>query len=154
MLSNDEERFIIESNRIEGIHREALISEKQAFVDFMKHKEISVDDVATFVMTIEPGALLRSCVGMNVRIGNYFFRAGGPDVKNILSVLLHDINEQYLTPWEAHVKYEKLHPFMDGNGRSGRMIWWWMMSRTIRYKSWKEIGFLHSFYYQTLENSK
>lgn len=51
--------------------------------------------------------------------------------------------------YRCHVVYETLHPFTDGNGRSGRAVWLRQMGWIVR----APLGFLHHFYYQTLQNS-
>lgn len=55
--------------------------------------------------------------------------------------------------WEAHRVYEKIHPFADLNGRTGRLIWASMMWQ----ESWKPsmnfpTPFLLEAYYQSLQD--
>lgn len=120
------------------------------------HREIlglgflATDDVVRFV-AIVANAAIRSKSGMDVRVGPHYPPGGGPQIVTRLNELLDDINAERMTPWEAHVAYETLHPFMDGNGRSGRAIWLWQM-RGIQ--NLPPLHFLHAFYYQTLQAAR
>jgi len=49
--------------------------------------------------------------------------------------------------WTAHNEFEKIHPFQDLNGRTGRLIW---VSKAIDEGYDFSIPFLQKYYYQTL----
>lgn len=135
--------FIKESNRIEGIHRNPTKEEIQEFDRFMDLDNVLIGDLTRFVKVYQPDAKLRKMIGLNVYIGDHVPILGGQEVEDQLLRILHDIT--YNNAYETHLAYETLHPFTDGNGRSGRMLWAWQM-RDI------SLGFLHRFYYQTLSH--
>lgn len=141
--------FVRESNKIEGILRDPFPEEIEAHLNFMTLDKLIVDDLKAFVRVVAHHAELRVREGLNVRVGNYRPPVGGPDIGNRLALLLHACNDGLYTAYEAHVRYEELHPFTDGNGRSGRMLWLWMMRKAPGRAL--ALGFLHTFYYQTLE---
>jgi hypothetical protein len=88
---------------------------------------------------------------MDVQVGNHIAPRGGSNIRSELESLLMRANTG-IHPWKIHLEYETLHPFMDGNGRSGRALWLWMMSQSGQLNRALKLGFLHSFYYQTLDN--
>lgn len=137
--------FVHESNRIEGIEREPTKAEIDAHAALLSERHLSLANIEAFVGVVAPDKPIRSTAGMNVRVGSHVAPPGGPSIATELRNLLTEINERRLTPYHAHCRYETLHPFMDGNGRSGRAIWLWMMGGRA------PLGFLHHFYYQTLE---
>ena len=142
--------FVKESNRIEGIYRPPTWQELDASAVFVALPKISVDAVCCFVTICQPGAVIRNKEGLDVRVGDYVAPVGSPCIKPLLAQLLRTINEGRISPFDAHLKYEALHPFTDGNGRSGRIIWAWQMRNNGAEIN---LPFLHRFYYQTLEHT-
>lgn len=143
--------FVAESNRIEGIHR-VSDGDIEAHEQLLELPEIRVPEMECFVREVA-GRPLRERVGMNVRVGDHRPPPGGPAIRGHLSDILVTANESdEESPWEIHVRYEKLHPFMDGNGRSGRALWAWMRLREDRDPF--ALGFLHSAYYEALDSSR
>ncbi len=137
--------FIAESNRIEGIHRPPTEQEVAEYRRFMALDYITVEALQAFVRVYQPGAVLRDRAGLDVRVGPHVPIAGGPAVRSSLEELLSEMRE--MSPYEVHCEYETIHPFTDGNGRSGRMLWAWQMREF-------PLGFLHHFYYQALQGAR
>jgi len=150
MKSINLKQFVAESNRIENIH-EIRPGEIEAHKHFLNLKTLTVKDVEELVFKLQPGAFLRERVGQDVIVGDYRPPPGGEKIRIELEELLIDINEN-ANPWHSHIRYENLHPFMDGNGRSGRAIWLWQIIRN--YEQLPVYNFLQYFYYQTLNNSQ
>ncbi len=149
-------KFIEESLRIEGIERPPTQAEVNEFYRFMALELIEIKDLERFVHIYQPGAVIRDQPGYDIRIGEYYPPPGGPRIRLLLSEILYSAScvradkiEQgtEFNPCRTHCAYESLHPFMDGNGRSGRMIWMWQMRNA-------PLGFLHTYYYQCLQEMR
>ena len=140
--------MVRESNRIEGIERDPTEAEISEFQRFLKLDRLEVSELLHFVSVNQPGAVLRDRIGLDVRVGTHYPLKGGPHIAAMLERLLDAINAKDINAWQAHCIYEWLHPFTDGNGRSGRVIWYWSQNRSATHML--DYGFLRGFYYQTL----
>lgn len=141
--------FLRESNAIEGIHRPPTDHVVKATLHFLARPSLSLDDVCEVQAVYAPGKPLRIRPGMNVRIGDHLPPPGGPGIGHALAALCERLDESD-NPLREHISFETLHPFLDGNGRSGRAVWAWHMLQVGRDPF--ALGFLHRFYYDTLAN--
>jgi hypothetical protein len=139
-------RFVIESNSIEGIDR-VTENEIRATELFRALGHLEVRHVVDLVKVFQPDARLRDVPGLDVRVGNHVPPPGGSHILANLESILMTANQGACTPYQVHHRYESLHPFTDGNGRSGRAIWLWQMRDA-------PIGFLRAWYYASLQAAR
>lgn len=143
--------FANESNHIEGMGA-ATEAEIDALGELVYRASIGVPELEHYVKVVAPGHKLRRKRGLNVRVGDHIAPPGGPDIEAGLQHLLATLDQG--TPYSNHVAYELVHPFTDGNGRSGRALWLWEHIQNGTEARPMALGFLHTFYYETLSNAR
>lgn len=142
--------FMRESNAIEGIFRDPTPEEIGAAERFMRLFDVSTTALGDFQAIVAPGKPLRESAGMNVRVGDYIAPPGGPIIVRRLQAICRDANRGS-DPYETHLRFETLHPYIDGNGRTGRMLWAWQMHGQGRNPF--ALSFLQRWYYETLSHA-
>ena len=116
--------FATESNIIEGItSAKARMNMVHALGWFLKIRELALDEVVKFALELGPKCVLRDKLGMNVKVNGYYPVLGDPLMSTRINDLIFNMGRSDYTPFVVHCEFEKLHPFMDGNGRTGRAMW-------------------------------
>ena len=125
-------RYIRGSNAIEGIYDEKEVTQSlhaweylMGIGDELTHKDIcNVQKIITLNQTnLQPNqrGYYRNVSQTNVSVGGH----NAPDysyVEDLMKKWLADVPK--MTPLIGHVRFESIHPFVDGNGRTGRMLYW------------------------------
>ena len=143
------EQFVKDSWEIEGLY--PYQKELDIFighhVDFLELEAVTVHDITCLVADFTGGPLLlRDKEGMNVMVGEHRPPKGGPAIKwRLAEILKESFQDNDKRAYRTHCQFEKLHPFMDGNGRAGRALWLWSMG-----EYGLDLPFLHRWYYQSL----
>jgi Fic family protein len=124
--------YVRESNAIEGIYDEAEIDRSMVAWEYLENLEAKlthgiicrVQKVITLHQALQPHqrGYYRDLSQTNVTVGNYL-PPHYAMVQGLMDNWLLDYEE--LGPWKAHARFESIHPFVDGNGRTGRMLMWW-----------------------------
>lgn len=126
----DVQKYIHESNLIEGIKNpkednQSLI----AWTYLVDKRTITIPILLEVHRLITVNQLTRKEAG---HFRNFDVMIGGRICPEpfIAEQLIHNWVKDFVEHWktldpiEMHVRFEKAHPWMDGNGRSGRMLLW------------------------------
>lgn len=142
--------LVEESWRIEGLSPtdDEIRLFTQYHQEWLKREVVDIDSLEHASLFFTSGyGRLRFVPGMDVRVGNHLPPKGGPWIEADLRTLCEEAPA--LHPYVLHQRFEWLHPFLDGNGRVGRLLWAWAMLK----RGWPiDRGFLHEWYYQSLDH--
>lgn len=160
MADLDMRQHIRESNLIEGIDDPAEVDQSlKAWAYLLGQDQLTHEVVCETQRLIcwnqkdlrgDQKGHYRSVSRVNVRVGNYV----APDWHEVDDLMADWLDEhEQLSPWLNHVQFESIHPFADGNGRTGRALYWWQQVRAGEKPRLFKAAQRHK-YYRELESTR
>lgn len=132
--------FLKESNAIEGVYDDKSLEDAITAWEFLiRHSVMTLKNIKrTHEILMRRQPLRPSEIGQFRRINVYVndHKMLPPQLVESMTLMEFCLPTMRVSPkpdWKAlHVKYESIHPFVDGNGRTGRMFMNWTRVRRCK----------------------